>query len=270
MRHAGVRPILAAGIFRPHLPWYVPQKYFDMHPLETIELPPYLENDLDDVPEIARKSEFSSVEMHEWITRVGRWNEGVQAYLASISYADAMVGKLLDALDASGRADHTIIVLWGDHGFHLGEKSRWRKSTLWARSTHVPFILVAPGVTTPGSTSNATVSLMDIYPTLSELAGLETPSHVEGRSLVPLLENPGMQWDHPALVTYGYKNHAVVTEKYRYIRHSDGSEELYDVVNDPNEWTNIANRPDSAPIKAELAKSFPAKDATDLFQPRRR
>lgn len=254
----------AAGIFRPHLPWYVPESYFDLHPLETIELPPARSDDLDDVPPIARRSDSYSVELHDWVVAADRWNEAVQAYLASVSYADAMVGRLLDALDASGRADRTIIVLWADHGFHLGEKGRWRKMTLWNESLHVPFIIVAPGVTTPGSTTRAPVSLMDIYPTLVDLAGLERPKHVEGSSLVPLLEDPDLAWDRPVLSTYGYGNHAVTSERYRYIRHPDGSEELYDMIDDPNEWTNLAGRRRYADVVEELARFLPDYDAPDL------
>jgi arylsulfatase A-like enzyme len=256
---------VAAGIFRPHLPWYVPQAYFDMFPLDQIELPPHKRNDLNDVPPIAVRSNSRSVEAHNWIVDSGRWEEGVQAYLASMSYADARVGQLLDALDRSGRADRTIIVLWGDHGFHLGEKGRWRKMTLWNESTHVPFIVVAPGVTTPGSRSDAPVSLMDIYPTLAELAGLDRPGHVEGRSLVPLLDDPSLEWNYPALTTYGFGNHSVVSRNYRYIRYVDGSEELYDRIEDPNEWTNLAGIPRFAAIIEELSAYLPDADAEDLL-----
>lgn len=261
---------IAAGIYRPHLPWYVPESYFERFPLDEIQLPPHIEGDLDDVPPIATRSTFNSVEVHQWILQSeDRWRQGVRAYLASIAYADAMVGRLLDALDASGRADRTIIVLWSDHGFHLGEKERWRKFTLWGESLHVPFIIVAPGVTRPGSRSDAPVSLMDIYPTLVELAGLEVPGHVEGRSLVPLLTDPAMNWDHPTLSTFGYKNHAVVSDRYKYIRYSDGSEELYDVRQDPNEWTNLAAEAGYESIKTDLAAYLPAFDAPDLaLQPR--
>jgi len=258
---------IAAGIYRPHLPWYVPGSYFDAHPLEQVILPPYRRDDLSDVPAIAQRDVYSAVELFEWVTAVDRWDESVQAYLASVSYADAMIGKLLDALDASGRAGRTIVVLWGDHGFHLGEKGRFRKMTLWRESLHVPFILVAPGVTTAGSTTAAPVSLMDIYPTLAELAGLPVPEHVEGRSLVPLLRDPDLAWDYPVLSTYGYDNHSVVSRNYQYIRYADGSEELYDIVADPNEWTNLAGKPDRVAIIDELAAYLPAYNAPDLDLP---
>jgi arylsulfatase A-like enzyme len=254
---------VAAGIYRPHLPWYLPQKYFDMHPLEDIVLPPFLENDLDDVPPAGQPGEMQSRAWHDWVVADGKWAEGVQAYLASTTFADVMVGQLLDALERSGRADRTIIVLWGDHGFHLGEKSRWHKMTLWEESTRVPFIIVAPGVTTPGSTSARPVTLMDIYPTLAELAGLEVPGHIEGRSLLPLLENPNAEWPHAAVTTYGFNNHAVRSERYRYIRYADGSEELYDHESDPNEWMNLAANPRLARVKADLARWLPTENAPD-------
>jgi arylsulfatase A-like enzyme len=255
---------IAAGIYRPHLPWYVPQSYFDLHPLALVELPAVKRNDLNDVPPSAVAGTFSAVEVHDWVVRAGAWQEGVQAYLASVSYADAMVGRLLDALDASGRAEQTIIVLWGDHGFHLGEKGRWRKMTLWGESLHVPFVIVAPGVSTPGSMSRAPVSLMDLYPTLIELAGLQAPDHLEGRSLVPLLEDPDDDWDFPVLSTYGFGNHAVVSERYRYIHYADGGEELYDIVADPNEWTNLAGNRRFAGVIDELSAYLPKTDAPDL------
>lgn len=188
----------AVGIYRPHLPWFLPRKYFEMHPLDQIELPVLNERDLEDLPEHIRK-EYAKPTRNPLITRFhwtqeepkeNRLKQVVQGYLASVSFADAMVGHVLDALDKSGRADNTIIVLWSDHGFHVGEKNRIGKVTLWRESTRVPFILVAPGVTIPGSRSDTAVSLMDIYPTLTELAGLEKPKHLEGTSLVPILKDP--------------------------------------------------------------------------------
>ena len=258
---------IAAGIYRPHQPWYVPQHWFDLYPLESIVLPAVKRNDLNDVPPIAVTSAYESVEAQDWILESGNWPAAVQAYLASVSYADAMVGQLIDALDASGRADRTIVVLWGDHGFHLGEKGRVAKMTLWRESLRVPFIVVAPGVTTPGSTTMAPVSLMDIYPTLAELAGVDRPSHVEGRSLAPLLEDPARSWNYPVLSTYGYGNHAVVSERYHYIRYVDGGEELYDFRADPNEWTNLAGKPRFERIVRELSAHLPDDDAPDLAAP---
>ena len=261
---------VAIGIYRPHLPWYVPQKYFDLYPLEDLELPLVLETDLDDVPEAALLGGYTGdmppMGLHDWVVEADVWKEGVQAYLASISFADAMVGQLLAALDRSGRAEHTIIVLWSDHGWHLGEKLRWRKRTIWEESTRVPFIVVAPGITTPGSQTDKVVSLMDLYPTLTELAGLEIPGHVEGTSLVPLLRDQDAPWEHVALSTFGFMNHAVRNNRYRYIRYSDGSEELYDHEADPHEWINLAADSDFWDIKRQLAGWLPSQDTPDAAQ----
>ena len=265
---AGTGPrFISAGIFRPHLPWYVPQKYFDMHPVEDVVLPEYLASDLDDVPDayaelIGLEPDLDTTTMG-WIKERGdwKWQEAVQGYLASMTFADAMVGKLIDALDKSGRADRTIIVLWSDHGFHLGEKDVWGKLTLWEESTRVPFIIVAPGVTTPGSRSAEAVSTHSIYPTLVELAGLETPGFVDGTSLVPLLLDPEMKWDDVAITTYGdYGNFTVRDDHYRYIVYANGDEELYDARFDPNEWTNLAGDPDYEKIKGALAARIPPAD----------
>jgi arylsulfatase A-like enzyme len=256
---------VAVGIYRPHLPWYVPKRYFDLHPLSQIELPPVIENDLGDVPEIAHHiRNLDGDANHRWVLAQGVWKDGVQGYLASISFADAMVGWLIDALDRSGRADDTIIVLWADHGFHLGEKERWRKWTLWQRTTHVPFIVVAPGVTTPGTRTGKPVSLMDIYPTLTELAGAPTPTHVEGKSLVPLLRDPEAAWDHAAVTNNGFREHSVRDERYRYTLHADGSEELYDVSQDPHEWRNLADDASLAAVKERLAKWLPETNAPSV------
>ena len=259
---------VAAGIYRPHLPWYLPQAYFDAHPLPDIVLPTVLENDLDDVSEIGREftqgTFMPALDIHEWVVEANKWAEGVQAYLASVTFADAMVGQIVDALDSSGRAGNTIIALWSDHGWHLGEKQRWRKHTLWEESTRVPLIFVAPGVTAPGSRSERTVSLLDLFPTLAELAGIETPGHLEGTSLVPLLEDPDLVWNRPAISTHQLGNHAVRTERFRFIRYYDGSEELYDRDTDPNEWHNLADDPDYAEAIAELAGWLPPEEAPDL------
>ncbi len=258
---------ISAGIYRPHLPWYVPQKYFDMHPVEDIILPDYLETDLDDVPPayadlIGEEPDLDTSTM-AWIKERGtrKWQEAIQGYLASISFTDAMIGNLIDALDTSGRADNTIIVFWADHGFHLGEKDTWGKMTLWDETTNVPFIIVAPGVTTPGSRSDEVVSTHSIYPTLVELAGLVRPDFVDGTSLVPLLRRPEMSWDDVAITTYGdYGNFTVRDDRYRYIVYSNGDEELYDIETDPSEWTNLAEYRRYRNIKQELATRIPPAD----------
>lgn len=250
---------LAIGLHKPHMPWFVPRKYFDLHPLSEIELPPHRDDDLSDVPPAGVKMAGPQGD-HAQILASGRWKEAVQAYLAAISYTDAMIGRLLDAFDKSEYAKNTIIVFWGDHGWHLGEKQHWRKFALWEEATRAPLIWVAPGVTQPGGTSNRTVDFMSIYPTLTDLAGIPTPAHVEGRSIRSLLADPGAAWDQPALTTFGFKNHAVRSEGWRFIRYANGDTELYDETQDPYEWTNLAAKSTSAGPLAELARWMPEKN----------
>lgn len=257
---------IAAGIFRPHLPWYVPERFFDMYPVEDIELPPWRVDDLDDVPAQAPFGFEPGIgrDAMAWVMEpltTLRWRQAIQGYLASASYADFAVGQLLDALDRSGRAENTIIVLWSDHGYHLGEKSRWGKMTLWERTAHVPFIVVAPGVTTPGSRSNEAVSTLDIYATLADLAGLDRPDHIDGRSLVPLLRNPSMDWGEVAITVHTFGNYSVRDDRYRYIVYEDGSEELYDLIADPNEWTNLVADDQYASVIHRLRDEIPDEQA---------
>jgi arylsulfatase A-like enzyme len=238
------------------MPWNVPQKYFDMYPLDKIELPPINEKDLEDIPAAGLRMARPEGD-HAKILQSGRWKEAVQAYLATITYTDMNIGRLLDALDKSPHKENTIICFWGDHGWHLGEKQHWRKFALWEEATRTPFIWVAPNVTKPGGKCDRTVDLMSIYPTLSELCGLPIPKHVEGISIKPLLADPQAEWKTPALTTFQFNNHAIRTEQWRYIRYNAGGEELYDETKDPLEWTNLASNPDHATAKAELAKAIP-------------
>ena len=198
---------------------------------------------------------------YELVVRSGKYREIVQAYLASICFADAMVGRLLDALDSGPAADNTIIVFWSDHGWHLGEKHRLHKMTLWERATRVPFIIAAPGVTQAGTRSKRPVGVIDLFPTLNELCELPAIPKLDGSSLAPLLRDPAREWNRPALTTYGRGNHALRSERWRYIRYANGDEELYDHSNDPNEWTNLANEAEFAPVKTDLAKWLPKTDA---------
>ena len=232
---------LACGLVKPHLPWAVPRKYYDMFPRDEIELPPHLENDLDDIPEAGKN--IGNKADHPKFLESGRWKDAVRSYLATIAYTDACVGRLLDALEKSDYKDNTIIVLWGDHGWHLGEKERWRKFTLWEEATRAPMIWYVPGITKSGTVCHKPVDFMSIYPTLCELAGVKTPDHVEGKSIIPLLKNPDARWDSAAITTDGYMNHAVRTERWRYIRYSNGNEELYDHSKDEYEWKNLAKNP---------------------------
>lgn len=250
---------LATGIYRPHLPWYVPQEYFEPYPLDEIQLPPVVEDDLDDVPDAA--SAFTSSWDHSRVVDSGQWKAAVQGYLASIAFADAQLGRLIDAFEASRYADNTIVVLWSDHGWHLGEKEHWRKFTLWERATRTPLVVIAPGLTEPAMRTSKPVSLLDLYPTLVDLAGLPPREELQGQSLRPLLEDVEANWTRPALTTHGPGNHSLRSERYRYTRYADGSEELYDHDSDPNEWTNVASDPDLEGVKVELAAWFPKQDA---------
>lgn len=259
---------LACGIFRPHLPWYVPGNYFRRFPLERIELPLVFNSDLADVPQAGVRMARPERD-HASVVEHGQWKRAVQAYLASMSFADDMLGRVLDALDESGYADNTIIVLWGDHGWHLGEKHHWRKFALWEEATRVPLMISvppgAPGLpegTRDGAISPRPVSLLDLYPTLLELAGLAPAGKLDGRSLVPLLRNPELPW-RPAVMTYGRLNHAVRSEDFRYIRYADGSEELYDHRADPMEWTNLADDELYVGVKREMAAWLPATNAPE-------
>jgi arylsulfatase A-like enzyme len=254
---------LAAGTFRPHLPWYAPTEYFDLYPEAEVRLPPIREDDLDDVPPAGQRLATARKNDFQLIRHSGKWHQAVAAYLASISFADAMVGRLLDALDAAGQSERTIIVLWSDHGWHLGEKGHWHKMTLWEEATRVPLVIVAPGVTSTATRCDRPVSLVDLYPTLVELCGLEPRPGLDGLSLVPLLKNPQARRDRPAVITYRRGNHAVRSQRWRYIRYADGSEELYDHQEDPNEWTNLADRPELGGVKELLARWLPEAEAPE-------
>jgi arylsulfatase A-like enzyme len=250
---------LACGMIKPHLPWAVPQKYYDMFPKDEIKLPPHIKNDFSDIPKIAHKIGVPGD--HPKFLKTGRWKDAIQSYLATIAYVDVCIGRLLDALETSPHKDNTVIVLWGDHGWHLGEKERWRKFTLWEEATRAPLIWYAPGVTKANTVCSKPVDFMSIYPTLCELAGIDTPSHVEGKSLVPLLKDPKAKWNGVAVTTHGYMNHSVRNEHWRYIRYKDGSEELYDHRKDPYEWKNLAGVDDWVAVKKRLATRLPQTNA---------
>lgn len=253
---------LACGIFRPHLPWYVPRKYFDLYPLDKVTLPNVNENDLDDVPPIGRQMANPQGD-HKKVIDHNQWRQAVQGYLASISFCDAMVGRVLDALDRGPHAKNTIIIFWGDHGWHLGQKLHWRKFALWEEATHAPLMMAVPGLTRPQARCPRTVSFLDIYPTLASLCGLQPPKELEGVSLLPLLKDPTAPWERPAVTTHGRNNHSVRSEAWRYIRYRDGSEELYDEAKDPLEWTNLAAKPELKEVKEQLAAWLPKLNAPD-------
>ncbi len=254
---------LAIGLVKPHLPFSVPKKWFDRFPLDTIELPPHRVGDLDDIPAAGVRMAKPKGD-HAEILRSGRWKEAVQAYLASIAFADAQIGRLLDALDKSEYRDNTIVCLWSDHGWSLGEKEHWRKFALWEEPTRSVFVWKVPGVTPAGIQCARPVDFMSIYPTICSLTGIDKPSHLEGLDISPLLKDPNRSWDWPALTTFHRNNHSYRSERWRYIRYADGSEELYDHQEDPNEWYNLANDPKHLEVKQQFLKHQPAINAPEL------
>lgn len=253
---------LACGMYRPHLPWYVPRRYFEMYPEESIKLPVVKDDDLDDVPPAGRR--FAKPEGdHKRVLEHNQWRKAVQGYLASITFSDTCIGRVIDGLESGPNARNTIVILWSDHGWHLGEKLHWRKFALWEEATRNVLAISVPGVTKPGQRCARTVSSMDIFPTVASLCGLKPEKEPEGASLLPLLKNPEATWNRPALTTYTRGNHSVRSERWRYIRYADGSEELYDHNADELEWTNLASKPEFAGVKRELAKWMPKTDAED-------
>ena len=232
------KPFLAAcGIFRPHLSWFVPQQFIDMYNLDDIILPETLEEDLNDIPAVGRQ--FVKPLVHDALVRQNKWKEAVRAYLASITYADYCIGILLDALENSEYKDNTIVILMGDHGWHLGEKKHWSKFTLWERATRTTFMIQAPGIS--HGRCDAPVNLLDLYPTLIELNSLPPKSGLQGHSLVPLLKDVNATWNRATLTYFNHaENYSIRDKSWRYIHYYDGTEELYNHDTDPNEWENIA------------------------------
>ena len=259
---------LACGIYRPHEPWFVPKEYFEPFPLEKIELPPgYRKDDLDDLPPAGQERGpnryFSHIQKH------GQWKQGIQGYLASIYFADTMLGRVLDALECGPNKDNTIVVLWSDHGWHLGEKEHWQKFTGWRVCTRVPLMLRAPkgtpGLphgTVAGTTCNAPVNLLSLFPTLTDLSGLPSKETNDGPSLLPLLQDPDSDWPHVSITYLGRPgNFGLSGQRFRYIAYDNGDEELYDIETDRYEWNNLAVKPQFAEKIAELKSHVPERFA---------
>jgi arylsulfatase A-like enzyme len=246
---------LAYGVTQPHTPWRVPQRFFDLHPLDEVVVPESRADDLDDLgdyvrDEIVIRSPLAMLQRH------GLWREAVQAYQAAISFADWCVGQVLDELAASPHAENTIVVLWSDHGYHLGEKLHWHKLALWERATRVPFLLHVPGQPATGRVA-APVSLLDVGPTLAELCGLELDPAHEGASLLRVLEDPGRAEDRPPITTWRPGNHSVRQGPYRYIRYETGDRELYDHRDDPGELRNLSGAASARSVMDDLEGFLP-------------
>ena len=253
---------LATGFFLPHVPCYVTQPWLDLYPDDDSVLPVIKEDDRDDTPRFSWYLHWYLPEPRlKWVREHNQWRNLVRSYLASTSFVDAQVGRLIDALDEAGVAENTVIVLWGDHGWHLGEKAITGKNSLWDRGTRVPLIFAGPGITHGGRCVHP-VELLDIYPTLVELCSLGHRSDLEGTSLLPQLKDASRRRERPAITTHNKGNHGIRSEQWRYIRYADGSDELYDMVNDPREWNNLIADKRYAEIVAEHRKWIPQAEAS--------
>ena len=259
---------LNVGIYKPHSPFFVPQEFFDKYPLKDVAMPQIPEEDMKDLPEGAKELVKPTNWFWDGMVKAQKqdasaYQDYVQAYQACASFADEMIGKIINALDNSAYKNNTIIVLWSDHGFHLGEKQHFEKFALWEKTTHIPFIIIAPGLTEPETIIKKPVDMTTIYPTLCELCGLEIPEHTDGFSLVPLLKDTTTEIP-PALTTYMKGNHAIRTESWRYIQYADRTEELYNHRNDPNEWNNVAKKEKNKKIIENLKKYVPKENAEQV------
>lgn len=260
---------LACGIYRPHEPWFVPEKYFESFSLKDIQLPPgYKKDDLDDLPPSGKKAGPNRYFAH--ILEHDQWKQGVQGYLASIHFADAMLGRVLDALEEGPNAENTIVVLWSDHGWHLGEKEHWQKFTAWRACSRVPLMVRVPkgaaaGLpegTAAGSVCDRPVDLLSLFPTLTDLTGIPGKKNADGPSLVPLLKNTNAEWEHVALTHLHHPgSFGLSADDWRYIHYENGDEELYDIRQDPYEWTNLAAEPEHEAKLAELRTLAPTEFA---------
>lgn len=246
---------LAVGFVKPHTPWSVPKAYFDRIPVESVTPQPLKADEVEGIPAIARTEKTAALS-----ELISRRREAFAAYLAACAFADDCVGRIVSALEASAYRTNTIVILCGDNGFGFGEKNTWGKGRLWEQSTHVPLIISGTGLAAEQRCSKP-ASLMDIYPTLVELCRLPPAAKLEGASLVPLLKDPNTAWDHAAITTVGYQNHAVRTERWRYIRYSDGAEELYDHSVDELEWKNLAGNSEYESVKTDLRRWLPSHNA---------
>ncbi|MFC4722255.1 sulfatase [Geojedonia litorea] len=248
---------MGLGFLRVHVPLYVPQKWFDMHPLDSIQTPPYLADDLNDIPSVGKQiNDLPMMPSTEWAIENGEWKKIVQAYLACMSFVDYELGRVLDALENSKYANNTIIVLWSDHGYRLGEKGTFAKHALWETATKAPLMFAGPNLP-KGKKIDTPVEMLSIYPTLLELSGLPAYIRNEGNSLVGMMQNNEGVKNALAITTFGMNNHAVKVDGYRYIQYEDGTEEFYDHTSDPNEWYNEAHNPKYKEKIKELKEYLP-------------
>ena len=250
---------LACGFHKPHLPWFTPKRFFDAIDLPSVKVPDVPKDEMDDIPKVGVR--LAHLDVHKEVVKSDQWQAAVRGYLAALSFTDDMLGRVIAALDASPARDNTLVVLWSDHGWSLGEKFHWKKFALWEECTRVPFVIAGPGIS-PGE-SGRVVGLLDIYPTLAQLCGLPRHARVDGRDLRPLLDDPHAPWPYPCITSQSAGNHAVRTQRWRYIRYHDGGEELYDHQVDPGEHTNLAGRADLSSVLGELRAMLPVSPAPE-------
>lgn len=248
---------LGHGVYLPHRPWRVPQRFFDLHPLDEVVVPDFRPEDLDDLSLYTRENIIDPFDAFELLYDSGIWQEAVQAYQAAISYADWNVGQVLDELYSGPYADDTVIAVSSDHGYHLGEKLHLHKQTLWERATHLPMLIRAPDTLTPGDTFDRPVSLVDLGPTVLDLCGIEPLETHQGETLVPALDEPTLADDRPPVMTWLEGNHAVRSGQWRYIRYRTGDTELYDLETDPDEYTNLSALAEHADLQRDLDTFLP-------------
>ncbi len=258
---------LATGFHRPHVPLYVPKKWYDLYDRDKLTLPACPVDDMNDIPESDITRQKAVAPSHAQVLKADKWRDFVHAYLACISFVDHCVGMVADAALDGPNKDNTIVVLWSDHGFHLGEKQHWAKRTLWEESTRVPLMFSGKGIPV-GATSDAAVGLIDMFPTLVALAKLPTTQQFDGKSLLPLINDPTTKWEHAVVSTWMPNNHCVIKDHWRYIRYKEGTEEMYDMRNDQAQFTNLANDPKFTNLKKELAAFLPIQNAPLVQIPR--
>jgi len=263
---------LAVGFDRPHQPLYNPKRFHDMYPVDEVVLPQTIDGDLKDLPRSGREYALApnTSGLHRSVVEYGQWEEAVSSYLASISYVDDLVGQIMAALEKSGYADNTLIVLWSDHGWHLGEKEHWGKATGWYRSTHIPLIIAparahAPDGFKPHSESARLVNLLDLGPTIADMTNVPIRKEWEGKSLLPLVRNPNQEWQSHTITTSGRGDHTITTERWQYLHYFDGAAELYDLQNDPDEFVNLAEDPDYAGVIERLRQFVPDEPQWEYF-----
>lgn len=250
---------LSLGFFLPHVPCYATEQWFDLYEESDDLLPPILDSDRDDIPHSAWYIHWKLPEPRtRWLKENDQLLNLTRSYLACISFVDSQVGRVLDAIEAAGHSENTIVVLWSDHGYHLGEKGISGKNSLWEQSTRVPLIFAGPGIV-EGGRCDWPAELIDIYPTLAEQAGFEKPMQIEGSSLSPQLRDPSVGHDRFAITTHNPNNHSVRSRNYRLIRYADGGEEFYDFQQDPEEHVNRINDASLAEQIADHRQALPAE-----------